>query len=199
MTEHSEQPRDLDARIAANVRMYRSRAGMSQQELADAMTYAGVPWSKRIVWAVEAEDPKVRRPLRVAEAETLGTILDHESDMPVEMFLHSPAVRGLRWHLQRHSPVVRKALSTVNEALNAAHNFAEELGRVEKERLSAMDAARKREARSELEQHNIVRALGQLLDRDQGGVPDEVRQAVIDSLDNYARAAGFEVSDDAEA
>lgn len=200
MTEDSDALSHVDGRIAINVRLYRAKAGMSQQELADAMTRAGVPWSKRIVWAVEAEDPRVRRPLRVAEAEALGAILGRDSDRPVEMFLYTPAVQAMREHVQRNTVLVRTALSGVNDALKLGFQFASDLRIVGgKRHVSDMEADQVAQARSELEQHNIVRALGELLDRDQGGVPDEVRQAVQDSLRDYARAAGFERAGDAEA
>lgn len=59
-----------DVEIGGN--LTRVRAGMSQKDLAEAMRKKGFRWSQATVWAVE----KGERPLRLAEAEAIGQVLD---------------------------------------------------------------------------------------------------------------------------
>ncbi|WP_439593599.1 hypothetical protein [Microbacterium sp.] len=59
-----------DVEIGRNVA--RVRGLVSQKDLADEMRRRGFRWSQATVWAVE----KGERPLRLAEAEALGKIMD---------------------------------------------------------------------------------------------------------------------------
>jgi transcriptional regulator with XRE-family HTH domain len=72
---------DRDKTIGQN--LLRLRGERSQKELADAMRARGFKWSQATVWSIE----KGERPLRLAEAEALGTVLD---GAPVEELLRLP-------------------------------------------------------------------------------------------------------------
>jgi transcriptional regulator with XRE-family HTH domain len=64
-----------DEQIGRNLAKFREERGKSQKDLADAMKSAGWKWSQATVWAVEKGD----RPLRLAEAEDVASILEMPS------------------------------------------------------------------------------------------------------------------------
>lgn len=61
-----------DETFGGNLRAMRERKGMSQADLARAMTEQGKPWHQQTVTEAEAG----RRPLRLSETKTLSQILD---------------------------------------------------------------------------------------------------------------------------
>ncbi len=79
-----------DAEIGTN--LTRIRGSRSQKDVADAMRDRGFKWSQATVWSVE----KGERPLRLTEAQALGSVLRVNHDLllaqPEELDLHAEAV-----------------------------------------------------------------------------------------------------------
>lgn len=65
---------DAEREVGAQVRRAREQARLSQRELADAATAAGLSWHQTTVAKVEAGD----RPLRLTEAAVLARVLGTE-------------------------------------------------------------------------------------------------------------------------
>jgi len=66
----------LNERLAHNLRALRERAGMSQRDLAEAMTERGRPWHQSTVYRVESG----KQELSFAEVYALAAILDTSTD-----------------------------------------------------------------------------------------------------------------------
>ena len=65
-----------DQSFAANLRALREKAGMSQKDLATAMSKRGVPWHQQTVGRIEAGQQQVRFAEAVEAAAVLKTSLD---------------------------------------------------------------------------------------------------------------------------
>lgn len=75
MSETSRPPADIDDNVAANVRNFRERQGLSQGELAQRMTDRGFGFSQATIWKIESK----QRPVKVSEAVALGDALELRS------------------------------------------------------------------------------------------------------------------------
>jgi transcriptional regulator with XRE-family HTH domain len=83
MSETPGPPVDIDHHVAANVREFRERKGLSQGELAQRMTDRGFGFSQATIWKIESK----QRPVKVSEAVALGDALElrswtHLTDRP---------------------------------------------------------------------------------------------------------------------
>lgn len=75
MSETPRPPADIDDNVAANVRDFRERQGLSQGELAQRMTDRGFGFSQATIWKIESK----QRPVKVSEAVALGEALELRS------------------------------------------------------------------------------------------------------------------------
>jgi|ERR1035437_63165 hypothetical protein len=110
------------------------RGDKTQQAVADEMRKRGWRWSQATVWSVEKGD----RPLRLAEAEDLATVLGTPS---VHAFLTEPIGAYIQQGVRRASNAYRAIVESVWECLDAqdalrvhlmhAHEDGHELTEVE--------------------------------------------------------------------
>ncbi|MDQ1536137.1 MAG: hypothetical protein QOE58_530 [Actinomycetota bacterium] len=73
----------MERNFAANLRVHREGAGVSQEELADRMTARGFGFSQATVWKIE----QGKRPVRISEAEALA---DAIGGLSVQTLLAKP-------------------------------------------------------------------------------------------------------------
>jgi hypothetical protein len=88
------------------------RGDKTQQAVADEMRRRGWRWSQATVWSVEKGD----RPLRLAEAEDLATVLGTPS---VHAFLTEPIGAYIQQGVRRASNAYRAIVESVWECLDA--------------------------------------------------------------------------------
>lgn len=71
LSSRGTDPAQIESNLAVNVRHYREKKGITQDELAELMTGFGFGWSQATVWKVEQQ----KRPVRLGEAQALAEAL----------------------------------------------------------------------------------------------------------------------------
>ena len=149
------------------------RGARTQQAIADEMRKRAWKWSQATVWSVE----KGERPLRLAEAEDLATVLGTPS---VHAFLTEPIGAYIQQGVRRTSNAYQAIVESVWECLDAqdalrvhllrAHEDGHELTEVEQEQrdlwAKASDVPEKAVAEARAEHEQRLRGEDEIDDRE---------------------------------
>lgn len=99
----------IDQHIAANVRIYREEAGVSQEDLAQRMADRGFGFSQATVWKIESG----QRPVRASELVALADALEIK---PAISLTHEPDDARHEVRLQRANRYAHDAYGTLKAA-----------------------------------------------------------------------------------
>lgn len=123
-------PKELDRHAGEVMRRLRTEKGWSQQELADAMTAAGVPTHPLTVLKIE----KGTRPMRLAEVRVMLDLLGgdwSELDPPTSLedfFYEAEDMLGEESHLLRESLLrFMKTWTVIKESVEALEPYVEDV------------------------------------------------------------------------
>lgn len=106
---------DIDRNVAANLRQFRERGGVSQDELAQRMSERGFGFTQATIWKIE----RGQRPVKISEAVALGESLGMIS------WTHLTEEPALTRHLADLQDANRRAHEAYNETKAAAARYLE--------------------------------------------------------------------------
>ncbi|MDR8018194.1 helix-turn-helix transcriptional regulator [Nesterenkonia aerolata] len=127
MSETEESSESPDARVAENIKALRARAGMNQQEVADAMREAGFKWSQRTVWAVENGGAEGGRPLRLVEAYELLNILGRSWRMSTDDLVEPSDLKDFRRELEEFNDASESMSSALSSLFLTGRSLEERM------------------------------------------------------------------------
>jgi transcriptional regulator with XRE-family HTH domain len=104
----------IDQNIAANLRLYREAAGLSQEELAQRMTDRGFGFSQATIWKIESG----QRPVRASELAALADALTVRTPVVVGNLTTMPGAA-------RHEVALRNARRGAHDAYEALKQAAD--------------------------------------------------------------------------
>lgn len=105
---------DIDQNIAANVRIYREAADISQEDLAQRMTGRGFSFSQATVWKIE----NGQRPIKASELIALADSLGGLRLAPMSL-TREPGIAQHRAQMQRANHLAHAAYGALKEAAAA--------------------------------------------------------------------------------
>lgn len=103
---------DFDARVGANLKAVRQRAGKTQAELAEMLTEAGYPMHQQTILKIESGS----RPLRLSEA----TVIAEKLSVPLSLLAEIGSMYRVRDALSQLQSIHTAVVGSIRQHVHAA-------------------------------------------------------------------------------